>query len=38
MIIEEGHPTTMQKVLEFAAGSFERLLPKIQIEVKHTKF
>ena len=33
MIEDEGHSTTMEKVLQFAAGSFERLLPKIQHEV-----
>ena len=33
MIEDEGHATTMEKVLQFAAGSFERLLPKIQLEV-----
>ena len=35
MIETEGHPTTMEKVLHFAAESFLRLVPKIQVEVSN---
>lgn len=36
---EEQYDTTMDKVLDFAAASFERLLPKIEIgEVSNKKW
>ena len=31
MIKDEHHETTMEKVLDFARDSFDRLLPKIHI-------
>ena len=34
MLENENHNTTMEKILEFANNSFQRLLPKIQIKVK----
>jgi len=36
MIEEEQYDTTMDKVLDFAAASFERLLPKIEIGEGHS--
>lgn len=39
MMEEEQYDTTMDKVLDFAAASFERLLPKIEIgEVSNKKW
>ena len=31
MLTEEGHDTTMEKILDFGLAFFQRLIPKIEL-------